>query len=274
MSLIQPFVYVNGDGTPATWLTVAVTVIDMSNGSTATSGNCTEIWSGIYKFTHSGYDRTKDYCYFANAGVDTVVSRYQYAFNSSFRQDVLDTIDNDSTRISSILTASQSADTKLSAGRLAKIDDILTTTLAASGLTLTSGERTSIADAVQAAILNENDSQAIIQAIADKIAETDLQIGDITVEGIATAVWQATVRELTVESWMTAEQEWKLDTLWIKIDDVQDQLDLLERMQRGTLKIEGTEIVLEDEVGEIQRWSCVNQDWLPTATNIYSRIKS
>lgn len=271
--MFQCFVYVAPAGTPATGLTVAVTVIDLSDGSTAASGNCTEIGNGIYKFNHSGYDRTKDYAYFANAGTDAVIGRYQYAFNSSFRTDILATLDTDSVRLGAIKTAVDTINTNLSAGRLAKIDDILTNTLAANGLTLTAWERTAVANAVQAGILDEDDSQAIIQAIADKIAATDLQIWDITVQGIATAVWEETVRTLTVATGMTEEQEATLEEVKTTGEANAAKLALLERMQRGTLRIDGSQIILEDEVGEIQVWDCKNDEWLPTNTNIYSRIK-
>jgi len=272
--MFQCFVYVAPAGTPATGLTVAVTVIDLSDGSTAASGNCTEIGNGIYKFNHSGYDRTKDYAYFANAGTDSVIGRYQYAFNSSFRTDILATLDTDSVRLSAIKTAVDTINTNLSSTRLAKIDDILTNTLAANGLTLTSWERTAIANTVQAGILNENDSQAIIQAIADKIAATDLQIGDITVEGIAQAVWSETVRTLTVATGMTEGQETILNSVKTTWEANATKLALLERMQRATLRIDGTQIILEDEIGEIQVWDCKNEEGLPTNTNIYTRLKT
>lgn len=65
-------------------------------------------------------------------------------------------------------------------------------TLATPGdaMTLTSGERTTLAGALEAAIINELDGTAVMQAIADLIAD-DMTTGDLTVQAIASAVRDA-----------------------------------------------------------------------------------
>jgi hypothetical protein len=53
-------------------------------------------------------------------------------------------------------------------------------------MTLTAGERTTLAAAIEAAIINELDGQAVMQAIADLIAG-DMTTGDLSVQAIAAA---------------------------------------------------------------------------------------
>jgi len=67
--------------------------------------------------------------------------------------------------------------------------DNLPASPAATGaaMTLTSGERTTLAAALEAAMINELDGQAVMQAIADLIA-SDMNTTDLTVVAIATAV--------------------------------------------------------------------------------------
>jgi hypothetical protein len=57
-----------------------------------------------------------------------------------------------------------------------------------SAMTLTSGERTTVAAAVEAAILNEGDGAAVQQAIVDKINATDTNLAGLTLSAIAQAV--------------------------------------------------------------------------------------
>lgn len=86
-------------------------------------------------------------------------------------------------------------------------------------------------------------------------------------------MWEETVRTLTVATGMTTEQEATLEEVKTTGEANAAKLALLERMQRATLRIDGSQIILEDEVGEIQVWDCKNDEGLPTNTNIYSRIK-
>lgn len=59
-----------------------------------------------------------------------------------------------------------------------------------SAMTLTSGERTAMAAAMEAAIINELDGEAVMQAIANLIA-SDMTTTDLTVQAIAAAVRDA-----------------------------------------------------------------------------------
>jgi len=57
-----------------------------------------------------------------------------------------------------------------------------------AAMTLTGGERTSIAAAVEAALLNEGDGSAVQQALVDKINATDTNLAGLTLSAIAQAV--------------------------------------------------------------------------------------
>lgn len=99
------------------------------------------------------------------------------------------------TSFGSLVSTIWSAATRtLSAGtRDTEIDAIngrLPATPAAAGdaMTLTPGERTATAAAIEAAIVNEADTTTVLQAIADKIAEANPSLDDLTLGGIASAV--------------------------------------------------------------------------------------
>ena len=64
--------------------------------------------------------------------------------------------------------------------------DALNDIPAGSAMALTSGERTTLAAAIEAAIINELDGNAVMQAIADLIAD-DMTTGDLSVQAIASA---------------------------------------------------------------------------------------
>jgi hypothetical protein len=59
---------------------------------------------------------------------------------------------------------------------------------AASGVSLTSGERGAIATQVEAQIMDEGDSRAVLQAIVDKINAADPNLSGLTLAAIAQAV--------------------------------------------------------------------------------------
>jgi len=69
-------------------------------------------------------------------------------------------------------------------------DAAKTAAQAGNAMALTAGERTTLAAAIEAAIINELDGQAVMQAIADLIAD-DMTTGDLTVQAIASAVRDA-----------------------------------------------------------------------------------
>jgi hypothetical protein len=60
-----------------------------------------------------------------------------------------------------------------------------------SAMTLTSGERTAIANAVEAEIIDETDSEKVLTAITNKIASVNPDLGGLTVGAIASAVLTA-----------------------------------------------------------------------------------
>lgn len=57
-----------------------------------------------------------------------------------------------------------------------------------TGFALTSGERTSIANEVEAQIIDETDSEKVLTAITDKIASVNPSLGALTLAAIASAV--------------------------------------------------------------------------------------
>ena len=61
-------------------------------------------------------------------------------------------------------------------------------------------------------------------------------------------MWEETVRTLTVATGMTTEQENTLEEVKTTGEANAAKLALLERMQRATLRIDGSQIILEDEV--------------------------
>jgi hypothetical protein len=63
-------------------------------------------------------------------------------------------------------------------------------------VTLTAGERSTLAAAIEAALVNDGDATALLQAIADKIAG-DLTVGDVTALAIASAVRTELTTELS-----------------------------------------------------------------------------
>jgi hypothetical protein len=84
-------------------------------------------------------------------------------------------------------------------------------TAAAPGaaMTLTSGERTTLAAAIEAAIINELDGTAVMQAIADLIA-SDMTTGDLSVVAIATATRDAILNRVLAGNHDTASTAGKL----------------------------------------------------------------
>jgi hypothetical protein len=72
-----------------------------------------------------------------------------------------------------------------------------------SAMALTSGERTTLAAAIEAAIINELDGTAVMQAIADLIA-SDMTTGDLSVVAIATATRDAILNRVLAGNHDTA----------------------------------------------------------------------
>lgn len=83
-----------------------------------------------------------------------------------------------------------------------------------SGFSLTSDERTAIANVVEQEIISETDSEKVLQAITDKIAAINPDLGGLTTSAIASAVWNYVTRSLTVASGLTTDQNAKLDDIF------------------------------------------------------------
>lgn len=66
-----------------------------------------------------------------------------------------------------------------------------------TGYALTSGERTSIANEVEAQIIDETDSEKVLTAITDKIAAVNPDLSGLTLSAIASSVWSNGTRTLT-----------------------------------------------------------------------------
>lgn len=72
----------------------------------------------------------------------------------------------------------------------------LTTNNDKTGYALTSGERTSIANEVEAQIIDDTDSEKVLEAITNKIASVNPSLDDLTLGGIASAVRTELTTEL------------------------------------------------------------------------------
>jgi hypothetical protein len=68
---------------------------------------------------------------------------------------------------------------------------------AGTAMTLTSGERTAVANEVEAQIIDETDSEKVLTAITDKIASVNPSLSGLTLSAIASAVWSNGTRVLT-----------------------------------------------------------------------------
>ena len=72
---------------------------------------------------------------------------------------------------------------------------------AGDAMTLTSGERTAVANEVEAQIIDDTDAEKVLTAITDKIASVNPDLGGLTVAAIAsasaTSVWGAVTRTLS-----------------------------------------------------------------------------
>ncbi len=74
-----------------------------------------------------------------------------------------------------------------------------------AAMSLTSGERSTLAAAIESAMINEGDATALLQAIADKIAAANPSLGDLTLSAIASAVWSSGTRTLTENPGLDAD---------------------------------------------------------------------
>lgn len=138
----------------------------------------TKIQTGLS--TYDGSDTT---------GTTTLLGRL-----SEIRADLLDTLTHLDMNVSSvpgdtsdILSTAHGAGTWTTATGFAQPGD---------AMTLTSGERTAIADEVEAQIINEADSERVLQAIIDKIEATMPDLDTLSLNAIASAVRTELTTEL------------------------------------------------------------------------------
>ena len=90
------------------------------------------------------------------------------------------------------------SDVKSDSGAIKLKTDNLPLVPAAVGdaMTLTSGERTAIANEVESQIIDDTDSEKVLQAIVDKIASVNPSLDDLTLLGIASAIRTELATEL------------------------------------------------------------------------------
>lgn len=83
------------------------------------------------------------------------------------------------------------------ATELARLDtNVSSRTAPGATMALTSAERDAVAQAIEAAIINETDGQAVLQAIIDKINSSNIELDNLTPQLIATAVRDNLAAEL------------------------------------------------------------------------------
>ena len=73
------------NGVPATGLTPAITVYDLSDNSVVVNASAmSEVANGIYKYSFTTYDVTKEYAIYVDGGVTLDnTDRYQYSSNAN-----------------------------------------------------------------------------------------------------------------------------------------------------------------------------------------------
>lgn len=87
-----------------------------------------------------------------------------------------------------------------------------------TGFALTAGERTAIANEVEAQIIDETDSEKVLAAITDKIAAVNPDLGGLTVAAIASAVWASVSRTLTDKTGFSLSQAFPSNFALFSID--------------------------------------------------------
>lgn len=109
--------------------------------------------------------------------------------------------------------------------------------LAGDAMALTGSERTTLAAAIEAAIINEVDGNAVMQAIADLIAD-DMTTGDLTVAAIAAAARDAILDRVLVGNHDTPGTVGGVlgadfNLLEANISDIGDNIDGLDLLLTG-----------------------------------------
>lgn len=134
----------------------------------------------------------------------TYTSSWEFVVEAVERgTDGANTTAPDNAGINSAKTAAESADNKLTAGRLSRIDRIPDVAAgAATGLSIVGSEMT-LSSAVLAALFSDTDTAALVDAIIARI-ESDLDGADVSVAAIAVAVRDAILNRLLAGNHDTA----------------------------------------------------------------------
>lgn len=77
--------------------------------------------------------------------------------------------------------------------------DVAVSTRAVAGdaMALTSGERTTLANVIESEIIDDTDSEKVLEAITNKIASVNPDLGNLSIGTIAAGVWLYSNRQLT-----------------------------------------------------------------------------
>lgn len=199
--------------TPETGATVTVTISKPGTTSfSAVTNSITEIGNGVYQVTLTTTETntlgqlalhataTGAYCpgmifeVVANLEADTYAVVNSGTHGNAALKALIEALnDPDAATIAAAIMAYDLFGAAPSAGTFAayiktSLDAAISTrAVPGSAMTLTAGERTALAAALEAAIINELDGTAVMQAIADLIA-SDMTSGDLSVQAIAAAV--------------------------------------------------------------------------------------
>jgi len=82
-----------------------------------------------------------------------------------------------------------------------------------TGFSLTVDEKILIANMIEQEIINDTDSEKVLEAITNKIASVNPSLGELSLSSIASSVWNQPTRTLTASSGLSVSQEAKLDAI-------------------------------------------------------------
>lgn len=80
--------FTSGSGNPASGLSPTIVVRNVSSSQVITTGSMSEVGDGWYKFPFPEYDGDLDYVMTIDGGSSLLDSRYAFAGNESFVQDI------------------------------------------------------------------------------------------------------------------------------------------------------------------------------------------
>ena len=192
------FQTVDSDGAPADADTTPTGTLYVNGASTASIVTITDSGTGWYRGSVSLTGRSVDDVFEVEVTATIDSTAYIMGMGSERIDSSVDSrnattpptavairteIDSNSTKLAEVTAARMGALTDwIDGGRLDTLLDALTSTLGVAGAGLTA-----LPGMVEAAFVNEADSTAAMQALADKIAG-DLVVGDLTAMAIASAV--------------------------------------------------------------------------------------